>query len=63
MSGIRIADLKTEDVGRGVVYNNEVTGNEDGTITSWNHSYVFVRFGRQVQGVACRPEDLEFLSK
>lgn len=34
---------------------------EDGAITSWNDTYVFVAFGLGQQGQACRPEQLFYL--
>jgi hypothetical protein len=36
---------------------------DDGVVTSVNDTYVFVRFTVQGGGVACYPEDLEWLAK
>ena len=34
---------------------------EDGVITSWNDTFVFVAFGLGQQGQACKPEQLVYL--
>lgn len=45
-------------VGDGVVYRH-AGGAEDGTITSVNDSYVFVRYAGRTTPAATRAEDLE----
>ena len=59
---IRLSDLTPEHVGRAVVYQDGVRQAEDGVITSWNDSVVFVRYGVQSQSRATYPRDLTFLS-
>ena len=52
------SQLTEEDIGRNVVY----TANhyfEIGQLTSWNDTYVFVRFNGP-GGEACVPEDVRF---
>lgn len=54
-----------ERVGDAVIYGGHCEGlpvPEQGYITSVNDSYVFVRFGGAAHGVACRPDDLLWLS-
>lgn len=34
---------------------------EFGLISSWNHKYIFVKFGDRHNGVPCNPEDLRIL--
>lgn len=55
-----------EDVGRGVVYHPShwaAAPREDGVITSFNDRYVFVRFGKELNGKATLREDLTWLNK
>lgn len=58
-------DPKVEDVGRTVVYTgNRYPGGklEDGIITSFNDSAVFVRYHGDVHSKATSREDLEWLT-
>lgn len=48
-------DPTGDDIGRKVVYRGE-----EGVITSFNDSYVFVRYGSDFGVKATRREDLEF---
>ena len=57
---VRRGALTEADRGRGVVYSHR-HGAEDGVITSWNDSYVFVRFRGSESSKACRDEDLNWL--
>ena len=64
---MKLSDLKESDVGRSVIYTPFEGCNgslkEDGHITSWNDTYIFVDYGDSCgRGKATRPEDLEFLS-
>ena len=52
--------LISSDIGRKVVYKS-FTGNEEGVITSYNESYVFVRYGSDTGSQATRYEDLSFI--
>lgn len=55
---IDITQLTDRDIGRGVVYVPHLASDvEDGTISSWNESYVFVQFDSGGPK-ACRPGDL-----
>jgi hypothetical protein len=54
---IQLSELSDAAVGRTVVYRP--TG-ERGTITSWNGSYIFVRYGQNPTGTATSPEDLDW---
>lgn len=55
---IDISKLCENDKGRSVLYKTQSVF-EVGVLTSWNSSYVFVRF-RGPNGEACRPEDVAF---
>lgn len=55
---IQIHKLKESDKGRAVIYTSRA-GCERGIITSWNSTYIFVKF-LGPQGNACLPETLEF---
>jgi hypothetical protein len=66
---IDIATLTPSDVGRGVVYYRRVVvyfprhdQGEDGIITSWNDTYVFVRYRWSENSQATNPADLEWLT-
>jgi len=67
---IEISELTENDIGRAVVYCREGP-REDGTITSYNSYWVFVRYkpGQYPRpfegvgaGVATYPRDLEWVS-
>lgn len=49
-------DLTVNDIGRSVVYK----GKEEGIITSFNDTYVFVRYTGDIRSKATRYIDLEF---
>ncbi len=50
------------DIGRKVIYVSNRGKREDGVITSFSDSFVFVRYGNDGQGIATLREDLEWLS-
>ena len=56
---------KQEDIGRLVIYKKGTKKEESGIITSFNDSYIFVRYnialGDQATSQATKPEDLEWL--
>ena len=61
---IVIKDLTENDKGRMVEYRaNAMHGQEEGIITSWNDSFVLVRYGSDKGSKATRPEDLDFCIK
>ena len=49
------------DIGRKVIYRAGHGNAEDGVITSYNDSVIFVRYGNDVHGKGTRREDLEWL--
>jgi hypothetical protein len=52
-------------IGNGVLYRPRgggIDSTEEGTITSVNESYVFVRFGSSRTSAACDPDDLTLLA-
>lgn len=51
--------LKESDKGRKVIYSS-YKEKEEGIITSWNKSFIFVCFDNSGRGQACRPTDLIF---
>jgi hypothetical protein len=58
---IDIEKLSTEHKGRNVVYTDGVGNTEEGHITSWNDTFIFVDYGNNCgRGIATSPEDLEF---
>lgn len=60
-SHIEIGELMPgDDVGAGVVYVPKFGKREDGVITSWNDTYIFVRFRGSETPKACDPRDLEW---
>ena len=61
---IDIEQLKEEDKGRSVVYTDGVGNREQGYITSWNDTYIFVCYGPECcgRGIATYPSDLDFIS-
>ena len=56
---INITSLIEKDIGRNVVYHREFCNKEFGKLSSWNDTYIFVRF-RGPNGEACEPEDVTF---
>jgi len=56
-----LSELMPSDVGRGVVYAPSHGPREDGAITSWNDTYIFVLYRGSTTSKATRPEDLEWL--
>ena len=59
---IVIKDLIKKDKGRAVVYRSWGGYKiEQGTITSWNDEFIFVRYGWGTTSAATRPIDLEFV--
>lgn len=60
---IKISDLTENDVNRKVVYQpKDYKKVEEGRITSWNNSFIFVDYDNTGRGAATRPEDLNFIS-
>lgn len=56
IEGIELAE---GHVGAGVTYRSHPGARlEDGVISSWNDTFVFVRFNGDYLSKACRPEDL-----
>jgi hypothetical protein len=55
------ATLTPSDVGRRVLYM-DYGRCEEGTLSSWTASTVFVKF-KGATGEACNPEDVEFLTE
>lgn len=53
--------IQNDDVGRKVIYRPAHGDIEEGVITSFNSSYVFVRFGNDVTSKACRLDQLELI--
>jgi len=61
---IEIEKLTDNDKGRMVIYKKGLPhGNEEGVITSWNNTYIFVCYGNDKGSKATRPEDLCFSIK
>lgn len=50
-----------EDIGRKVVYEDGFGYNEEGVITSFNSSYVFVRYGSQYHSQATPYDKVSYL--
>lgn len=58
---IELKSLTKNHNGRGVIYNSPGGDKrESGVITSWNGSFIFVRYGSHKQSAATRPEDLSW---
>lgn len=60
---IDITKLTEEDKGRKVIFSCDGMEKEEGIITSWNTSYIFVDYSNSGRGIATRPGDLEFTFK
>lgn len=58
---IDVHDLTQEDIGRPVVYHREFCPRQRGVLSSWNNTYVFVRF-KGPNGEACDPGDVSFIT-
>ena len=59
-----IGDLTEKDKGRMVIYLESFSKRkEEGVITSWNDSYIFVRYINDVGSKATRPNDLSWSYK
>lgn len=56
---IRIDQLTDKDVGRKVIYGRDALPKQEGTLSSWNDTYVFVKF-KGPNGEACRPTAVSF---
>jgi hypothetical protein len=48
------------DIGRKVIYHGHAGEREEGTITSFNDRYVFVRYGTGSTSAATLPDQLEW---
>jgi hypothetical protein len=59
---INIEELTNKDIQRKVVYTDGVGEREEGHITSWNGTYIFVDYGKSCgRGIATIPIDLQFM--
>jgi hypothetical protein len=56
---IRIYQLTDKDKSRKVIYGRDGLPKQEGELTSWNDTYIFVRF-RGPAGEACDPGDVMF---
>lgn len=56
---IDIQKLTQADIGRNVIYKADNAPVEVGQLSSWNRTFIFVRF-RGPDGEACLPEDVSF---
>ena len=52
--------LTDKDKSRVVIYTGPKGKTESGLITSWNDTFIFVRYGLGTSGVATMPENLHF---
>ena len=60
---IDIKELTKEDIKRNVTYVDGTGDIEQGHITSFNDTYIFVDYGKNCgRGIATKPEDLYFMS-
>ncbi len=58
---IKIENLTKEHKNRQVVYTDGTGETEEGHITSWNDTYIFVDYGNSCgRGIATDPKDLDF---
>ena len=58
---IFIENLTEEHIGRNVIYTDGTGDTEEGYITSWNQTYIFVDYGKSCgRGIATSPGDLNF---
>ena len=62
---IHIGDLTEKDKGRMVIYriNGTSIRSEEGVITSWNDSVIFVQYKGDLGSKATYPKDLEWALK
>lgn len=59
---ININELRESDKKRKVIYQaNGFT--DEGYITSWNSTFIFVDYHGEGKGHATRPEDLKFITE
>lgn len=56
---IDLNKLSETDIGRKIVYHREFCDRQEGVLSSWNTTYIFVRF-KGPNGEACQPEDVSF---
>ena len=56
---IEISKLSKSDIGRNVTYHRQNCTKEFGQLSSWNDTYVFVKF-KGPNGEACLPTDVSF---
>lgn len=61
---IDIKKVYPVDVGRGVIYKPRHGATEQGVITSYNNSFIFVNYGAACmgRGLATSPGDLDWLT-
>lgn len=57
---IQIDQLTAKDVGRKVIYGRDDLPKQEGTLSSWNNTYIFVKF-KGPNGEACQPADVSFV--
>ena len=62
---IHIGDLTEKDKGRMVIYcmNGTSERKEEGIITNWNDTYIFVRYKGDLGSKATYPKELDFCFK
>ena len=60
---INIKDLTEEHKGQKVIYTTDGGTKDEGVITSWNDTWVFVRYGKDVGSKSTRPSDLEWFCR
>lgn len=58
---IDITKLTEEDKNRKVIYT-DFGKKEEGRITSWNDTYIFVDYDNTGRGQATKPEQLDFIT-
>jgi hypothetical protein len=54
-----ITNLTKDDIGRKVIYGRAELPKQEGTLSSWNETYIFVKFGEHAN--ACDPGDVSFV--
>ena len=60
---MKLAALSKKDIGRTVIFNHHSPVSlpiEFGKITSYNSTYIFVRYGSDLHSKATSPDNLEF---
>ena len=61
---IYLKDLTNADKNRLVVYSKgRLKQLEEGIITSWNDTFIFVKYGKDITSKATYPQDLDWAIK